>query len=137
MEFTYKDKPIEKLKADFSRRKQKGLNSFLNFEDFEKWYNSQEKACHYCGLTEVDSQKIAMTGILKSSRFPQEGKPGRGQGRGVWLEVDRLSPKENYSSENCVLSCYFCNNDKSDIFHGGEYKKFMNNRLEYLQGLIS
>ena len=26
--------------------------------------------------------------------------------------------------ENCVLACYYCNNDKSNIFEGREYKTF-------------
>jgi 5-methylcytosine-specific restriction endonuclease McrA len=136
MSFEYKTKPINKLKADYSRRKQTGHDSFLNFESFEKWYNNQEKVCHYCGLLEKESQEIVMTSILKSNRFPQDGKLGRGQSRGVWLEVDRIKPKENYSPENCVLACYYCNNDKSDIFHGDDYKKFKTNRVEFLRELI-
>lgn len=135
--FEYVLKPEKKLKADFSRRKGKGQNSFEDFQSFMSWYNELDKKCHYCGLLERESQKIAMTGILKSSRFPQNGKLGRGQSRGVWLEVDRIEPKDNYSSNNCVLSCYFCNNDKSDIFHGEEYNKFKSNRLEYLRSLLS
>ncbi|MFH2143302.1 MAG: hypothetical protein ABIJ97_12820 [Bacteroidota bacterium] len=130
---TYIPKPIEKLKSNYSQRKQKGLNSFDDFEDFLIWYNEQEKECFYCGLKEYEMQEIAIKGILKSNRFPKNGILGRGQARGVWLEVDRLHPKENYSRENCVLCCYFCNNDKSDVFHGLEYKGFMQNRVEYLR----
>lgn len=134
---TYIPKPIEKLKSNFSQRMQKGLNSFVDFKDFVIWYNEQEKECYYCGLKEQEMQEIAMKGILKSNRFPQNGIIGRGQSRGVWLEVDRLNPKENYSRENCVLCCYFCNNDKSDVFQGNEYKEFMRNRVEYLRKKIN
>jgi hypothetical protein len=132
----YKPKPVDKLKNDYSRRKQDGYSSFKDFEDFLDWYNSKEKICFYCGLKEEESQELVMTGILTSNRFPQNGISGRGQGRGIWLEVDRLKPKENYSRDNCVLCCYFCNNDKSDVFDGTEYKKFMQNRSEYLKSLI-
>ena len=134
---TYIPKPIEKLKSNFSQRKQMGLNSFDDFEDFLNWHNEQKKECFYCGLKEQEMQEIVMKGILKSNRFPQNGIIGRGQSRGVWLEVDRLKPKENYSRENCVLCCYFCNNDKSDVFVGNEYKKFMENRVEYLRQKIN
>jgi hypothetical protein len=134
---TYIPKPIEKLKSNFSQRKQTGLNSFDDFEDFLNWYNEQKKECFYCGLKEQEMQEIVMKGILKSNRFPQNGIIGRGQSRGVWLEVDRLKPKENYSRAKCVLCCYFCNNDKSDVFEGNEYKKFMENRVEYLRKKIN
>lgn len=136
MQFKYKEKPIENLKADFNRRKQHGYNSFTDFKTFMKWYDNEKKVCHYCGLTEQVSQEIVMTGILTSNRFPQNGKLGRGQSRGVWLEVDRINPKENYSDKNCVLCCYFCNNDKSDVFYGDDYKSFSENRVEHLRELI-
>ena len=136
MGFSYKNKPIEKLKADYSRRNQKNQNSFIDFNSFKDWYDGEEKVCYYCGLTEVESQEIVMTSIITSNRFPQQGRLGRGQSRGVWLEVDRIKPKENYSPENCVLACYFCNNDKSDVFHGNDYKAFIADRVGYLRRLI-
>ena len=129
----YKLTPIKSLKSNFSQRKGKGLNSFDSFEDFHNWYNKQNKVCYYCGLREEEMQKIVLKGILKSNRFPHNGIIGRGQSRGIWLEVDRLEPKENYSSENCVLCCYFCNNDKSDVFNAIEYKEFKENRVEFLR----
>ena len=81
-------------------------------------------------------QFLVMTGILKSNRFPKDGVIGRGRSRGVWLEVDRLEAKENYSEKNCVLSCYFCNNDKSDVFNGAQYHEFSTNRTQFLRELI-
>ena len=61
----------------------------------------------------------------------------QGRTRGVWLEIDRKKPKESYSEDNCVLACYFCNNDKSDVFESAEeYIKFKENRLIYLQNII-
>jgi hypothetical protein len=137
MSFEFKPKPIEKLKADFSRRKRKGLSAFVDFEEFQSWYNSQEKVCYYCGLREEESQSLVLSGILKSNRFPQNGVLGQGQSRGMWLEIDRLIPKENYSLHNCVLCCYFCNNDKSDVFHGKEYEFFQNDRVGYLRKILN
>jgi len=109
---------------------------FKDFNDFYNWYNDQEKKCHYCDLKEDESQKLVMLEKLKSDRFPEKGIIKRGRARGVWLEIDRKKPKENYSRTNCVLSCYFCNNDKSDIFDEISYKKFMKNRYGYLKKLI-
>ncbi len=136
MTFIYEPKPIGKLRNDFNRRLKSQKNSFIDFQDFLDWYNKREKACHYCGLKEEESQEIVLKSKLKSRRFPQDGKTGRGQGRGKWLEVDRRKPDENYSRGNCVLSCYFCNNDKSDVFDETEYKKFMIDRIGYLKSLL-
>lgn len=133
MDFKYEKKSVEKLKKNYSERIRKGYNGFIDLNDFLDWYNSEEKICKYCGLTEEESQKIVMTSILKSNRFPEDGKIGQGKSRGAWLEVDRLEPKGQYSRENAVLCCYFCNNDKSDVFSGQEYMKFRENRIEYLR----
>ena len=133
MTFDYKEKSVAQLQKNFSERAREGKNGFTDLADFLDWYNSQEKNCHYCGLTEMESQEIVMTGLLTSNRFPQNGIIGRGQSRGVWLEVDRFSPKEKYSRTNCVLCCYFCNNDKSDVFEGVDYLKFRHNRSKFLK----
>jgi hypothetical protein len=65
-----------------------------------------------------------------------DGKTSQGRGRGMWLEVDRKDPKGKYSSGNAVLCCYFCNNDKSDVFYGDEYIEFFQNRVGYLRNLL-
>lgn len=89
MSFKFKPKPTDKLKADFARRKQKGLSAFVDFQEFLNWYNTLEKVCH-CGLKEDESQRLVISGILKSNRFPQNGVLGQGQSRGMWLEIDSL-----------------------------------------------
>lgn len=136
MTFIYKPKTKEQLKKAYNRRQSQGVNGFKGFDDFCDWYENQKQVCYYCGLTEIESQEISMTGILTSNRFPQKGKIGQGTSRAVWLEVDRLNPKELYSKDNCVMCCYFCNNDKSDVFDGIEYIKFFQNRVKYLRELI-
>jgi hypothetical protein len=141
MEFVYKPKTQQQLKRWFNARQKKGVIGFKDFNHFKKWYDSQKKECKYCGLSEEESQVIVMTPPqhphLTSNRFPQNGIITRGHSRGVWLEIDRVNPKGNYSENNCVLCCYFCNNDKSDVFDGQSYPKFMSNRKNYLISLIS
>jgi hypothetical protein len=131
------DKTETSLKNNFYRRTKDGLNGFDSFQDFKSWYNDQEKTCYYCGLTEQESQRLVRF-TLKSKRFPQNGKPGRGTARGMYLEVDRLKSgkDDKYSRENCVLACYFCNNDKSDVFDGIQYKHFYQDRANYLRSLM-
>jgi hypothetical protein len=137
MSYLYRPKPEDKLKADFLRRKQKGLSDQVEYHDFKRWYGSQEKICCFCGLKEEECQKIVITGLLKSEKFPQNGALGRGQGRGMWLEIAKLKAKENYLLDNCVLCCYFCHNDKSDVFNGQEYIEFQNDRAGYLRKLLN
>lgn len=135
--FQYLPKDNKQLKNDFLRRKRALKNKFLGFEDFKNWYHSQEKKCVYCGISEENCQKIVVLGLLKSSRFPQNGKTYRGKARGMWLEVDRINPIDKfYYKQNCVLACYFCNNDKSDVFSYEQYKNFKENRLNFLKSLL-
>lgn len=82
-----------------------------NSKCFYKWYEKQEKKqeglCHYCQLP-GDTQDM----------YERHFRDGR---RGLHLEVDRKDGKKRYSPENCVLTCYPCNNAKSDVF---TYKEF-------------
>ena len=112
---------------------------FLNPEDFVKWHNAQKKECYYCGLSEEDCQTIvcAEIGGITSNRFPEKGNRKRGRGRGYWLEVDKKAPKGDYNEDNSVLACYFCNNDKSDVFTAKQYKQFRENRQPFLTSLIN
>jgi len=104
--FEYRPKSSKQLRENYNARTGQHKSAFKSFEDFENWYNNETKVCHYCGITETQSQEIVISGILKSNRFPQNGLTGRGQARGTWLEVDRIKPKEPYSENNCVLACY-------------------------------
>ena len=136
MSFQYKPKSINQLKESYNRRKREGLNGFESFDDFFNWYNSKDLICHYCGLKEVESQELSIKGILTSNRFPKNGIIGQGKSRAVWLEVDRINPNGSYSRQNSVLCCYFCNNDKSDVFSGEMYSQFFENRVEFLRKLL-
>lgn len=140
MNWNYKEKPIKKLRDWYNDKVRKDKNGFLDIHDFLEWYknNIKDSCCYYCGLTERECQRIVHLGILQSERFPKYGIFSRGVGRGYWLEIDRKDPdNKKYSKENCVPSCYFCNNDKSDVFTNIEYKLFYQNRREYLVSLIS
>jgi hypothetical protein len=125
-----------KLKQDYNRRSRSNLNGFGSFDDFLRWYSELNKVCYYCGLSEENSRFIVLNGLLKSKRFPENGILKRGKARGYYLEVDRKNPENNYSSDNCVLACYFCNNDKSDVFNSKEYIDFYQDRKNYLEELV-
>ena len=64
---------------------------------------------------------------LKSIRFATRGQN---------LEVDRTDGNI-YSRKKCVLACYFCNNDKSDVVSSKDYLKyFRKTRAKYLADKI-
>jgi len=47
-----------------------------------------------------------------------------------------MDPKGPYSKDNCVLSCGFCNNDKSDVFSYDQYIEFREDRVGFLRRLL-
>lgn len=59
--------------------------------------------------------------------------------RGKNLELERLDSKSNsYSPENCVLVCYFCNNDKSDVVSSDDYIQFFaESKKLFMQHLLN
>lgn len=132
--WTYAPKTEAQIRSMWKTKPNMGFGSF---EDFSSWYRESLKSCHYCGLTEAESQEIVHLGLLTSKRFPIKGKTRRGVFRGYWLEIDRKDSCEPYSRENCVLSCTFCNNDKSDVFNDSQYMEFMKDRIGFLRRLLS
>lgn len=136
MGWIYKPKTEKQLKDWYRSKVRTNMSGFISYTDFKDWYDNKSKECFYCGLKEEDSQKIVHNGILTSNRFPINGNIKQGVNRGYWLEVDKKEPKGIYSRENCELSCYFCNNDKSDVFNHIQYKEFMKDRLSFLKQLI-
>jgi hypothetical protein len=110
--------------------KQRGERQFSK-KEFLNWYTENiNLGCYYCGL-EIETQiRIIESGKLSSNRFftyKYKYKSGleKNGTRGKSFEVDRKNPKGPYSSSNCVLSCYFCNNDKSDVFKESQYFNFI------------
>ncbi len=125
-----------KLKAQFNSRVKSGRNGFTSFDEYVTWYLAQPRKCTYCNVSEETVRAIVMSSKLTSARFPLNGVVTQGRSRGVNLEVDRWDSSKPYSKKNCCLACYFCNNDKSDVFDGREYVNFFENRKEYLEKLM-
>jgi len=85
------------------------LDDFWKRSDFIKWFSKQNK-CYYCKSSIEDLDKFYN---LDNSK--------RKLTRGRTLEVDRIKDIQ-YTEENCVASCYWCNNAKSDVFSEKEFK---------------
>lgn len=88
------------------------------FWDFKRWYDSVERKCYYCGVTEPQIKE------LYKKEKEEKNKPLTERNRGKKLEIERLAPKEPYqNTDNLVLSCYWCNNAKTDTFSAEEFKE--------------
>lgn len=136
MPWIYQQKNKKQLKDWFDSKVRENISGFIEHNDFRDWYDNKPKICFYCGLTEQESQEIVHNGLLTSNRFPLNGNMARGVNRGYWLEIERKNPRGIYSRENCELACYFCNNDKSDVFNHQQYREFVKNRPEFLRTLL-
>lgn len=94
---------------------------FATKEIFATWYISQlqkqDFKCYYCETSIFDIRKLISQNKLLTR------KTGYGV-RGPILEIDKMINENGYSPANCVLSCYYCNNDKSYTLNSVDYKKF-------------
>jgi len=101
-----KDKYM-KLKYDYIS------NAIENNFTLEQWKSMYKKtSCAYCG---VENDQIEQ--LRKKKKITSKS------GRGFNLEVDRMSPNLEYSYDNCCMSCYWCNNAKTDEFIPVEFKE--------------
>ena len=99
---------------------------FHSFKEFYYWhlktFEKQNGECYYCHTRESTIATLFKKKFVSAKR----------RTRGMHLEVERKDSEGNkYSPENCVLSCYFCNNDKSDVFTEEEYRRYLKNRKQF------
>lgn len=108
-----------RLKSYYSTNKIK-LVGFENRERFIDWYLHElyinNNKCHYCKTSILEIRNLLNSGIISGRNVGGSGI------RGHNLEIDRMHPGIEYSEDNCVLSCYYCNNDKSNTFSYDIYK---------------
>ena len=105
---------VQRYDSIKDREKRKGIVLEDNWSknDFIAWYLKTEKRCVYCTLTQDE---------IRCFHELVKRRNKRGTTRGRSLEIDRKTDG-SYTEENCVFSCYYCNNAKSDIFEAEEFK---------------
>lgn len=91
-----------------------------------------ECTCSYCGVSMIEINQLSEDGKLHTKRS-----------RGYSMEIDQVDPYGFYTDENCLASCYWCNNAKTDEFSPHEFKeiaygihKAWNKRLEGMTKII-
>ena len=102
-----------RLRNYFNTNREK-LLGFGTKEAFINWYMGElyhnECKCHYCNTSILDIRHLLNNQVVL-------GRNVRGAAiRGANMEIDRMNPDMAYEPGNCVLSCYYCNNDKSNTF---------------------
>lgn len=77
---------------------------------FKAWFDKVAKKCAYCQITQREIERLWSVEELTK------------RNRGKNLEIDRKMPNEKYDNiGNLVLSCYWCNNAKTDTFTHDEF----------------
>jgi hypothetical protein len=80
-------------------------------KEFENLVCKKENHCQYCKITIEDIEKLAENRKIFKKNF-----------RGWSLEIDRKDSNLEYTQDNCVVACYWCNNAKTDEFTFEEFK---------------
>ncbi len=89
------------------------VDSFSNiFPETEFERLTLGNQCHYCKITRGEIEELAAKKMLYKKSL-----------RGWNLEIDRLNSNFEYKPENCVMSCFWCNNAKTDEFTEAEFLK--------------
>lgn len=83
--------------------------SLLSKEEYDRL--KETKICEYCEIT-----------IDKINELASKRQLFKKNERGWKMEIDRKDPNQEYTTENCVAACYWCNNAKTDEFTHEEFK---------------
>ena len=98
----------DRLKKDYRLNS----NIIISPEEFKELVATTQ--CAYCGITIGQISKLGKSAQLHNKRS---------ETRGYTLEIDRKEPNLEYTKENCCMSCYWCNNAKTDEFNVKEFKE--------------
>lgn len=117
----YKNRDLKEYKDLFYKK----FTDKLEFDKFKNIFTNDhsKNKCHYCGITEND---ISELGDENSDKI----KTKRLRTRGRSMEIDRIDPFGDYSENNIILACYWCNNAKTDEFSYFEFKKFIAPKIQ-------
>ncbi len=85
----------------------------LSYEDFQSIWDNGDRRCAYCGISEDQIKILINGGKILTKRLYVRGKT---------MEIDRIDPNGEYDKKNIILSCYWCNNAKTDEFDLDEFK---------------
>lgn len=99
----------EKIKELYKKYEAKYKKTLFPEDNFLELLNQKE--CKYCKVSLEDIRKLYKGGKIYTKWYT----------RGKSLELDRKIPNWEYSEENTVACCYWCNNAKTDEFFDDEF----------------
>ena len=112
----------KRIKNLFNRKKHTGFTDCKALGSwFEKTIRNQDYKCYYCSTSIFDIQKLIKTKVIKERKI-------RYGCRGKNFEIDKINNDKGYTQNNCVLCCYYCNNDKSNTIDGVIYKEYFGDK---------
>ncbi len=85
------------------------FKSILNLDTYNEIVKGS--TCHYCGVSQQQVLALRERNLIRTKRK-----------RGFVMEIDQKEPNLGYQKDNLVLSCYWCNNAKTDEF---DYQEFI------------
>ncbi|MCB9447123.1 MAG: hypothetical protein H6585_02115 [Flavobacteriales bacterium] len=92
--------------------------SEIDFWEFQKWYMTADRKCHYCNINESQIKILIDKGQIQTKRLTTRGRT---------LEIERREPNKPYDeTDNLVFCCYWCNNAKTDEFTEREFEEIGN-----------
>ena len=115
IEYKYRKNISEEYLTFYDTLKKSYEDIFKNTfpkDKFDKMIKS--KKCSYCGISEADISFLGEEGNLYNKRS---------ETRGYTLEIDRKEANDEYTEKNCCMSCYWCNNAKTDEFSVKEFEE--------------
>jgi hypothetical protein len=107
----------------YNSQTKEAIQENLTWIEENSHVNSDDKVCCYCGVSE-DVLSTLYTSVYSTCKTKRN--------RGSWFELDREDAtrnNNNYSKDNMVLSCYFCNNHKSDVISSVDMKEFFGEKM--------
>lgn len=139
-ELEINQKELNHLRTDFKRfndlysryfnEQRKEL--FEKPKPFLEWYDKQKESCNYCGITQSELHTIVK---LRDGKLTLNKKTKRSKGT---LEIEKLNANLGYTFKNCVLSCPFCNNAKSNLISEDDWRAFFVPAMkEYFNSILN
>lgn len=103
----------KKIKSELPAWRKAYYNQVFKSQFTDKKFKalSEAEECYYCSITLSDILKL-----IENRKIQKKNE------RGWKMEIDRKDPNQEYSDDNCVAACYWCNNAKTDEFNAEEFK---------------